>query len=94
MTKTTPVREKQLQNIYDIVSRAGASGMSIADVARAMPKRKVKGVEVEMKVTPYLRDMLDQLVDEFHVLRKEQSIISTERGDRMGWMYFVVPESQ
>ena len=77
------------QEAYEHVYRAGQSGMTLQEVAKAMKKPNGE----PMKVTPYLTGMLDQLVTEGY-LRKEPSMVETARGLRMGWRYYTVSRSE
>lgn len=83
MGEITPIREEKLKQVYLCVHGAGEAGATIQEVAKCL----------QIKVTPYVREMLDQLIA-LHWARKEQSIIQTGRGARMGWRYFVVPDGQ
>ena len=81
MAEMSIVREEKLKEVFTCIDRAGDAGATVLDVATCL----------NMKVTPYLREMLDQLVS-FGWVRQEQSIIRTSRGARMGWRYFVIAE--
>lgn len=83
MDKLSPIREAKLQEVYLCIRGAGEAGATVQDVAKCL----------KLRVTPYVRDMLDQLI-ELRWVRKEQGIIETGRGSRMGWRYFDVPEGQ
>ena len=79
MDVITPIREEKLKQAYTCIHGAGDAGASVQDVAKCL----------KIGVTPYLREVLDQLI-EVGWVRKEQGIIQTGRGARMGWLYFVV----
>lgn len=82
MNNLTPIREAKLKEVYLCVSGAGESGATVQDVAKCL----------NVKVTPYVYELLDQLIA-MQWARKEQGIIQTGRGARMGWRYYVIPES-
>lgn len=83
MADFSPIREERIKQVYAIVRRAGDAGATIQEVAKALP---AKADGKPMTVTPYLTGMLDELVAAGW-LRKEQSIIQTNRGARMGWRF-------
>lgn len=93
MADLSPVREEKLKEVYLSVAGGGDEGATIQDVASRMKVPQKDGSAKPMQVTPYLREMLDQCV-QLGWLYKEQSIIQTGRGARMGWRYFVTPEEQ
>lgn len=90
MADITPVQEARMKQIDEIVQRAGATGATISEIAKALP---VAADQKPIKVTPYLLGLLDKCV-EVGWLRKEQSYFQTGRGLRMGWRYYAVLESQ
>lgn len=83
MNNLSPIREAKLKEVYLCVHGAGEAGATVQDVAKCL----------NVKVTPYVYELLDQMID-LNWARKEQGIIQTGRGARMGWRYYVVPESE
>lgn len=80
MVELSPIRKQAFQKVYECVRGAGAAGMSIKQVGECAGFRGA---------SPYITEMLDQLVAT-NWLRKDQVILQTGRGARMGWRYYVV----
>lgn len=80
MTELSPIRKQTFGKVYSCLRGAGAAGMSIREVAECAG---FKGA------SPMILEMLNQLVTS-NWLRKEQAILQTGRGARMGWRYYVV----
>lgn len=76
----SPVRDLRYQQAYECVSKAGGAGATLVEIGECL------GV----KVSPYLRDVMDEMVG-FGWVSKTQSMIKTKRGLRMGWLFVVVP---
>jgi hypothetical protein len=84
MADLSPIRKQTFKRVYDCVKGAGAFGMSIREAAVCAG---FKGT------SPMVTEMLDQLVST-NWQRKEQSILQTGRGARMGWRYFATSDSE
>lgn len=82
------IKQERYNRIFQVIGRAGDSGATIREVAEGLTADGLpfKGA------SPYLTNLLDEMV-RFGWLRKEEGIIQTGRGARIGWRYFVVPVS-
>jgi hypothetical protein len=89
MADLTLARRERLEAILELARGAGANGITVRDVSRHLGLGGAKN-----KATPQVRNMLDQLVDEFHLLYRQEGVVQNERGLYNGWRYFVVQESK
>jgi len=73
------IRDTRYNQTWQCVVAADGAGVTVQDVAKCL------GV----KVTPYLRQILDEMVG-FKWVEKKQEMIQTGRGLRMGWKFYPV----
>lgn len=75
------IRENQRTRIYRTIYQLSESGVepTAANIARAVGMRK----------TPYLMGMLSEMLAMGWIAR-EQSVVTTDAGQRLGYVYSVV----
>lgn len=86
MDEMSPARQQRRYEAFECVKGAGLEGASVQDVSKCLG----------LAVGPHLRSLLDELVKDGYLQKKESLFKTGKKGNtlRNGFKYFIIPASE